>query len=192
MYCCHYRVNSLSKGLIKASSSWKTTRCLMNLHWFHPSRWMQRATPTHLMRQFCKQSRAAGCTATAATRRPRPSWWRRHRPAAPWCQETCRASCCSPRACRPPSSQTQLKANKRPELDERWGDVSLIVHLMHPYCRCWVASPTTRCGGWNLKTTAAPEQNDSPSRFQWSKYLYCCLEGKEKIKNFFFDKILCC
>lgn len=64
------------------------------------------------MQQFCKQSRAAGCTATAATRRPPPSWWRRRQLAATWRQETCQASCCSPQVCRPPSSRIQLEGNK--------------------------------------------------------------------------------
>lgn len=91
-----------------------------------PSRWTQKATPTYLMRQFCKQSRAAGCTAPAATRRPRPSWWRRHRPAAPWCRETCRASCCSPGVSRPPSSQSQLKANRMGRWI--WGDCQSLIH----------------------------------------------------------------
>lgn len=148
-------------------------------HGFPPSRWMQKVAPTYLVLQFCKQSRAAGCTATAATRRPQPSWWRRHQLAAAWRRETCLASCCRPQVCRPPSSRIQLKGNKA-EWDGGFEDVVNVwgnMPLMGPYCRCWVASPTTQCGGWNLKTTAAPEQNGSPFRFQWSKHLYCCLLG---------------
>lgn len=106
----------------------------MNTHWFHPSRWMQKVVPTYLMQQFCKQSRAAGCTVTAATRRPQPSWWRRHRLAAPWCLETCRASCCSPQVCHPPSSQIQLKGKKRTKMWMRlwiWGTCQ---YLMDHVC----------------------------------------------------------
>lgn len=98
----------LFKNLSSSSSSCKTTYGLINLLLFHPKRWMQKMASTYLTQQFCRRSRAAGCTATAATRRRQPSWWRRSPQAAAWCLETCRASCCSPQVSHPPSSQTQL------------------------------------------------------------------------------------
>lgn len=92
---------------------------------------MQKVAATYLTPQFCRQSRAAGCTATAATRRRQPSWWRRSRQAAASCLETCRASCCSPQVSHPPSSQTQLNGRGQNCKRAGWRGLSISGRKSH-------------------------------------------------------------
>lgn len=82
-----------------------------------------------------------------------------------------------------PSTQARESAKTREresiylmKLDHR-GSSDGYGRVIDSYCQSWSTSPTTRYSDGTLTTTAAPEQNDSRSRSQWSGHPRCWLES---------------